>query len=321
MNNIKYSILWAHDIENTVFFNLLKNLSKKKFKKTKISDADIVFLGPYDNTSFKRKFLNKICSSLGIKNNFFSNLDIYSIKRSYVPLRIFMSHENYRPINFSYDFSITPNLGIDDENHFRFPSWKDYIDWSDYEIFRENNTLNALRFGEYYNQKYLLEPLSDSFMKKKRDICLFTSHMNEPRRSLFSLFSKYFKVDGYGPYFERKIKNHNMSNFKKKNIMQKYAFNLCPHNSLFPGYYEEKIPDAFLSKCLPISWADQNIKIDFNPKSFVNLLNYVPSDYTGIIKELKSDEFLKKFSNEPLILKEVDLEKEIKFVNKILSFL
>ena len=34
MNNIKYSKLWCHDLENTVIFKLLENLSKKKFVKS-----------------------------------------------------------------------------------------------------------------------------------------------------------------------------------------------------------------------------------------------------------------------------------------------
>lgn len=167
MSTIKYSILWAHDVENTVFFNLLKNLSKKNFVKTRVSDADIIFLGPYDNTSIKRRFFSKIFNNSNDKKKFFPNLDIYSLKRSISPVRIFISHENYSPLNFLYDFSISPNIGIDDENHFRFPSWKDYIDWSNYDIFRENNTLNALRFGEYYNQNFFLEPLGSDFLKKK----------------------------------------------------------------------------------------------------------------------------------------------------------
>ena len=85
--------------------------------------------------------------------------------------------------------------------------------------------------------------------------------------------------------------------------MKNYAFNLCPHNSLFPGYYEEKVPDAYLSKCLPITWADQNIDYDFNPRSFVNLIEYTKDNYASLIENLKSESFLKKFIDKPLFIK------------------
>ena len=136
---------------------------------------------------------------------------------------------------------------------------------------------------------------------------------------MYSHISKDFIIDGYGPYFDKKIKNHNDSKFNKREILKKYAFNLCPENSLFPGYYTEKVPEAFLSKSLPISWMDNNVTFDFNEKSFINLLNYSKDNYLGIISLLKDDNFLKKFTDEPLLLKEPNLENEILFVKKIIN--
>ena len=129
-----------------------------------------------------------------------------------------------------------------------------------------------------------MRPQGNTFLNKDRKMCLITSHLNEPRKSMYEIFSKKFTVDGYGPYFDGQISNHNLSNFTKKNILEKYAFNLCPENNLYPGYYSEKIPDAFMAKCLPISWADSNINYDFNENSFINLTpstrNYVYAQLT-----------------------------------------
>jgi len=319
MNSIRYSKLWCHDLENTVIFRLFKNLSNKELVKTTVDNADVIFIGPYDNNSLKRRLFKNISKKLKIDNGYFKNLDIYKISRKINPLRIFITHENYEPTSFKYDFSITPNLAISDKNHLRFPSWIDYIDWSEYEIYREKGTLNSKRFGEYYSQERLLDPQGDTFLKKARKLCMFTSHLNEPRKSIVSFFSKQFEFKGYGPYFDNKLNHHDKSNFYKKDIMKNYAFNLCPHNSLFPGYYEEKVPDAFLSKCLPITWADQNIDYDFNPDSFINLINHTKDNYSNLLENLKSDEFLKKFIDKPLLLKKKNLEEEIKFVQKIVS--
>ena len=53
-----------------------------------------------------------------------------------------------------------------------------------------------------------MSPQGDFFLKKKREICLISSHFNEPRKSMYLNFLKNFKVDGYGPYFDKSIKNH-----------------------------------------------------------------------------------------------------------------
>ena len=319
MNSIKYSKLWCHDLENTVIFKLLQNLSKRKFERSNLNKADVIFIGPYDNNSIKRRIVKGFTNKLKINEKYFANLDIYKIKRKLNPLRVFITHENYEPAPFKYDYSITPNLGISDNSHLRFPSWKDYIDWSEYDIYRDNNTLNSKRFGEYYSQEELLKPQGKFFLEKPRKFCMFTSHLNEPRKSIISFFSKEFEFVGYGPYFDKKLSHHDESSFYKKDIMKNYAFNLCPHNSLFPGYYEEKVPDAYLSKCLPITWADQNIDYDFNPEAFVNLIDYTKDNYVSLIENLKSESFLKKFIDKPLFIKKKNLENEIKFVEKIIS--
>jgi hypothetical protein len=196
--------------------------------------------------------------------------------------------------------------------------WKDNIDWSHEGIFREKS-LSSQRFGSFYKLEDLLRPQGSNFLDKKGNFCIFTSHMIEPRNSIYDQFNKSFIIDGYGSYFDKKIKNHNFSNIVKKEIMRNYSFNLCPENSLYPGYYTEKIPESFLGKCLPISWVDQNVSIDFNPMAFINLLDYSKNNYQEICNLLKDDYFLKKFINEPLLLRSINLNNEMTFVTRILS--
>ena len=154
-------------------------------------------------------------------------------------------------------------------------------------------------------------------MSKK--FCFFASHLIEPRRSLLAQIGKFFTVDGYGPHFDKNLKTHNNEKFTKKNIMKDYAFNLCPENSLYPGYYTEKIPDAFFGKCLPVSWTDQNVDVDFNRNAFVNLLDYAKNNFIDICELLKDDSFLRKFTKEPLCFEKPNLLKEKEFIKSLLS--
>jgi hypothetical protein len=322
MTTIKISSLFNFtDWNSSVIFKLFNTLSKKKIEYVTPDQADILVIGPYDINSVKKRTTNyflKRFKRLKLEEKF-PNLDIYSFKRNYKPLRIFFSFENFRYDSIRADYYITSDLGISNENHLRFPSWKDYIDWSSENIFRDRNTLNSQRFGSYWNLDDLIKPLGDDFLKRKKEFCIFTSHLVEPRRSIYLKFSKNFKVDGYGPYFNKSIENHNSSDFKTQDILKNYAFNLCPQNSLYPGYYTEGLVNAFVSKVLPITWADKNINLDFNEKSFINLLDYTSSDYEEVCHLIQDQNFLKKFSNEPLLFKKPNLENEKIFIQKILS--
>jgi hypothetical protein len=318
MNKIKISSLWCGDISQSVIINLIKKFSKKKIEFVHPKDCDILFFGPYDLASTKRRVFNKFKKKIGKLANYFPNIDFYSLNRKIKPLRIFYSQENVNINDIYYDYSITSRFNIYDQTHLRFPLWKELIDWSHLDIKRDLNPF-ILRFDNFFSIKELISPQGDTFLKKEKKICIFSSHINEPRKSIINFFSKNFKVDGYGQYFDKNIKHHNLGSYSKKDILKNYAFNLCPENSLYPGYYTEKVPEAFLSKTLPITWADPNIKYDFNEKSIINLLDYSKDNYQEIIHLLEDDKFLQKFSHEPLLLQEPNLDNEIKFVEKILN--
>jgi hypothetical protein len=318
MKKIKISTLWTTDLKNSLIFKLIENISKKEIEIVPVDKSDILVFGPYDTHSLKRRFMNFTQKKLKSIHNILPNIDLYLFNRKIKPIRIFYSHENFSFPKVKYDFTITSHLGINEDKHLRFPLWKDLINWNHLGITRVANKF-VKRFDDFYNIKDMTSPQGNVFLNKERKVCLITSHLDEPRKSMHSSISKNFTIDGYGPYFDKQIKNHNDSKLNKKEILKKYAFNLCPENSLFPGYYTEKVPEAFLSKTLPISWMDNNVTFDFNEKSFINLLNYSKDNYLEIISLLKDENFLKKFTNEPLLLKEPNLENEILFVKKIIN--
>lgn len=319
MTTLKLAFLWIPYFKESIFIHLLKKLSKKKIEIVAPKNSDLLFIGVYDLYTLKRHCYNFFKEKIFNPEKYYPNLDLYLFNRKNTPIRIFYSTDNIRWNIIKSDFSISSDLGVQNENHLRFPVWKNFIDWSNNGIYHENT--NRKRFGGYYNIESLMRPQGHNFINKKKNMCFFTSHLIEPRTSIYNFFSTHFTIDGYGPYFDKNIKNHNRSNFKKIEIMKNYAFNLCPENSLYPGYYCEKVPDAFMGKCLPITWADNNISQDFNEKSFVNLINYTKNNYKDICELLKDEIFLKKFADQPLLLEKPNLEKEEKFIQKIISSL
>lgn len=323
MKTLKLSYIWLPHFKETIIFSLIVKLSKLKIEIVNPNKCDLLFIGPYDLFTYKRKIYNSLKNKLKFFNKLqdhFKNLDIYQLSsRSSGPLKVFYCTETLPHDSVKADYYISSNLGVFDDNHLRFAYWKDHCDWRHEGIVRNNNVGNAKRFGFFYDIESLLRNQGDDFIKKKKHICLFTTVLIEPRKSFYKSFSKQFQVDGFGPYFDKNIKNHNESKFKKFDIMKNYSFNLCPENILYPGTYSEKIPDAFIGKCLPISWIDSNVKVDFNPNAFINLNDYMDTDFQQLFDSLRDINFLKKYSKEPLLIQKPNLNSEIKFVEKILA--
>ena len=321
MKTLKVSCIFSVFTESIIFY-LIKKISKIKIEIVDPNKCDLLFIGPYDLETVKRRLFQplkkKINKLINIEKHF-NNLDLYMFNRSYKPIKVFFPTENVPYNIYEADYYISHTLGVDNKKHFRLPKWKEDIDWSNEGIIRSLEIGNAKRFGSWHSIEKLNMPQGSEFLKKKKEICIFAGHFTEPRKNFYLNFLKEFKVDGFGPVFDKTIKNHNSSCIFKKDVMKNYAFNLCPENSLFPGWYTEKVLDAFIGKTLPITWAESNIKIDFNPNAFVNLNEYMDGSMRDLFALLKDDNFLIKFTKEPLLLKKPDLHAEIEFIENILS--
>ena len=97
MSKLKISYLWLPNFEETVIFHLLKTLSTKEVEIANPFECDILFIGPGDAFSLKRRIYNKI------KKNFFpniekkfNNIDLYSFNRKFKPLRVSFATESVR---------------------------------------------------------------------------------------------------------------------------------------------------------------------------------------------------------------------------------
>lgn len=233
-------------------------------------------------------------------------------KRKLPPMTLFHTAENLRYDHIKADYSISHDLNVQSDQHFRLPYWMEVVDWSHEGIVGNRNP----RYGELLKLKKLQAPLGDQFLKRLQKAVLITSHLREPRATCYELLKQHLPIDGLGPYFDSTIRDHHHSGFFKKDILQNYAFNLCPENAIYPGYITEKIPEAFASGCLPISYVDKTVSVDFNSEAFLNLLNVEHQDLKNLVNQ---NLFFKKYIDQPLINKKPNLNKLKIFCQKILG--
>jgi hypothetical protein len=238
-----------------------------------------------------------------------------TVGRQNQPLRLSHTAENIRHDTHSADYAISFDLAISPERHFRLPYWMEMIDWS-HEGIRGNTNP---RYGPLLRIERLMQPLGNRFLSKPFAAAFLSSHLREPRKTLFEAVNKALPVTGFGAYFDKSIKNHYLSGFLKHSLLQDFAFNLCPENGMYPGYYTEKVPEAFFADCLPIAWADDNIQVDFNPNAFINLAPMTKTDFESLGEVIQSPHALDHYAAQALLLKKPSILPFMEFVKRVLD--
>jgi len=314
MKKIKIAVIGTpSDYINTLLPIIISNCNFS-IEWTGIGKADLLIYGPFFNSG-DRPFRWLPRNLRPIASNLFNKFNKNLYQRKYKPITLFHTAENIRPDSIKTNYSISFDLAINSKNHYRLPYWMEMIDWTHEGIFSNANP----RYGELLSLKVLSNNLGNSFLLRGKTGAFISSHLREPRLSIYEYVKTIIKIDGYGPQFNKDIKNHHESGFLKKELLKNYSFNLCPENGIYPGYVTEKIPEAFHSGCLPISWLDENCKIDFNPNAFINLAPMTTENYEPLKEILGSEKKLLEFSEQPLLLKQPSIEPFKDFVKNILN--
>lgn len=274
------------------------------------NQADLLILGPFIKPDSKKL---KWCPK-PLRPAVNSILDLSSTAKI-SPLRVFHSAENLRHDTVPADYSISFDLNVSSEQHFRLPYWMEMIDWSHEGIIGNQNP----RYGKLMTIQRLMQPLGNRFLEKDRRVAFLSSHIREPRKTLYEAVEKVMPVTGFGAYFDKTIENHHLSGFLKFELLQEYGFNLCPENGMYPGYYTEKIPEAFFADCLPITWTDENVQIDFNPLAFINLGPMSWCNYAPLTEIINSSQALQDYTSQALLLRAPSILPFRDFVKRILE--
>lgn len=134
------------------------------------------------------------------------------------------------------------------------------------------------------NPKQLVKNLTDNeidqILDQKKNFCNFLYSNEVPfRERFFKELSKYKKIDAPGKSM------NNMPNMdhgfqgttweRKRGFLSSYKFTIAFENYVYPGYQTEKLYDPMQVNSLPIYLGDSYVTEVFNPKSFINALDYL----------------------------------------------
>lgn len=272
------------------------------------SRADLLIVGPFTQPRKKQRWLPK-----PLRATFDALAE--TLRSRGQPLTLFQTGENLRHDHVKADYSLSFDLAVEDPTHRRLPYWMEMVDWRHEGI---NGNLNP-RFGKLLDLNRLALPLGTAFLQKPRSAAVFASHLREPRATLLQAVERVIPIHGFGPVFDKKITHHSESNFTKVDVLRDFAFNLCPENGMYPGYYTEKIPEAFMADSLPIAWVDSNVISDFNPEAFVNLAPMMFNEFSDLVATLQSPVQLAAYADQPLFLKIPSIERHKIFIKEIIA--
>lgn len=292
------------DFKRTVFYQLLQQECKAPLQEVAAHKAGLIIYGPFGRfPKIVGRFVKRKASDGPIV---FKN-------RSVQPISLFHTIENVRHDD-KYDFTVGYDFSTSNDDY-RFPYWMESLDWSHEGVTRPA----PLRISRYFQIAELKKPLGP-FLKERTGTCAaFFGQIREPRTTLINAVGRSMVLDTFGPAFDAKIKNSQSSGTFKDDILRNYSYNLCPEKGLFPGYYTEKVLEAFGSGCLPITWAEKNISHDFNSDAFINLLDYASTGYSGWEKLLNCSSSLEKFEAASLLKHTPSIEPLRDFVKKVVQ--
>lgn len=158
----------------------------------------------------------------------------------------------------------------------------------------------------------LMKPRPNAAAARDRELfCCFVASHGE-RHRLFAV--EYLKavgaVDVYGKVSGKPLLE------SKYSVLPKYRFNLCFENSLFPGYYTEKALQAWVAGCLPLYYADQWFREDFNTRAVANRADFRSlaefAAYVGAID--KTPMHFDAIINEPFLTRRPSLDQAVDFM-------
>jgi hypothetical protein len=218
--------------------------------------------------------------------------------------------ENMRPDYRYCSYSISSDFDSYEGRNCRVPLWYAQLKWPG----RSQDEAAPGVNNHGFETPVEIDSLLQSRTRPDRDADLFCCYVaNNPElHRLFCVesLSQVGRIDIYGNVVNKPLRT------SKYDLLRHYRFNLCFENSIFPGYYTEKIVHAWAGGCIPLYYSDNWYVSDFNPKAIINRINFRSldefCDHVAYVN--KSQHAFEQIFEQPLLLTRPTLEPAIDFL-------
>ena len=266
--------------------NIFCNNKQIKYKLTKYYSPHIHFFSVFGNK-------NDILKQTSAKKIFFTgeNINNASVNKFYKYKGNCIDNVS---LSLGFDY-------LDYDNYIRLPLWILYY-------FNPNNSKDEI--------KTILNNFNKPYNKTKFCALIASHDRSGIRKNIYNDLSIISHIDCPGRFLHNDDSLQNVYKNEKSLYLQQYKFNICPENSISPGYVTEKLFQSLFSGCIPIynGWNKDPEPDIINPDI---ILWYENSNSTPLIKEIKnlytSDKLFQAFIKKPIFCKNA--------VDKIFTYL
>lgn len=250
--------------------------------------ADIILCGPYGARHHSR--------------------DVGVARRSW---KLFVTGE---PANADYLF-VHHSLSFDPLDYggrnFRFPVWMYEMSWYP-DI---SSTFSRDETDELLHRNRPIQSFMSNWKDRQRKVVSIFNNRESRRTAIFSALEQREMIDGFGKPFG----TAGAHDYRQKcDVISNYRVNKCLENCVYHGYYTEKILHARACGCVPLTWCDFSVGMDFNERAIVNLYDFKHlSDVVDRVQSLLSDDHLCwSLVDQPVFATTPDIRPAVDFIRR-----
>ena len=302
---VRYINFWKHFnpheflLTKVLHQNFGSDLEVVSDSKTFV-DLEISSVFHFENTS--SKYLSFISSKLSESNNveYIAKKDFGFTYRKKQRARktIWYTGENLRSPSGVYSGTLSFDRTDLNDNNFYLPYWMVALDWKADPLSGELAVSNL----------ELMKSRAPVFRDKKA--CSFSSTLEPGRMRLQRAVARSMKVDNYGRAYGKWINN-------KIEVAEKYGFQICSENDLYPGYVTEKLIEAWNSQTIPI-WTGLDVDKFFNPDAILDF-TLLSGDEIFERLECLSESEVMEMRSAPILKRMPTIDPIITFLEKIIN--
>jgi len=306
--NINFKYFWENfDPENNFYTNLLR----KNYNVIISENPNYVFYSVYPNIPVRDVgkigiFIKKISPNLYIiLRRVYPKVMLFLKREKPIPeikgnfIKIFHASEYVKPDMSKCDWAFAPGFdeGFNHPRGIKLPCF----------------LVNDFNLGEKALPPLKKEIDFNKIKREKTKFCNFIYSQDIPaRNNFFKELSKYKRVDSpgrcmnnmppIGSYKDPKQSRNSKDWVNQKlNFLKNYKFTIAFENFSLSGWTTEKLTHPMLVNSIPIYIGHEDIKRDFNTKSFINFKDFknMKEFLEYIIKVDKDDKLYEKILKEP----------------------
>lgn len=301
---LKFVGFWSSfDEVDNLFTQILRKNIRVKFEiVNSLSKADLEICSVFNyagSLARPAKYLrSKFRSSDAYEYEAITRFGYVPRDRKNATRRIWYNGEHFRTPYGSADGYVGCEKDDSIQNIIYFPHWMYRLFWE-----RGQESGNVESKIEYFLSNRKID-------SRKLEACLFSTSRDPRRIFLMQELGKFMKVDGYGRAFDKVVSD-------KEVIASKYALQICPENTIVPGYVTEKLIESWAYGNVAI-WEGKDSFGYFNQEAFFDVSGFNSSEIQETFSSMDRAA-IDEMRNRPILKKMPSLSPLIDLIDRVVN--